>query len=257
MEFHIIIPARYDSTRFPGKVLKDINGKSMLQHVYERAQLSGPESIVIATDDERVAKVAQSFRAEVCMTAPEHQSGTERVAEVVQALELGDDEIVVNVQADEPLIPPQSIRELAESLAQHETVKIATLCEPITSIEELFNPNVVKVVMNQRGFALYFSRAPIPWDRDNFSDKSKIVLDNHYHRHHGLYAYRAGFLNTYVEWESCPIGQMESLEQLRVLWHGGRIHVVVSKKKLPPDVNTPEDLEKIKAIICNVNSITS
>ena len=173
MEFRIIIPARYDSTRLPGKVWLNIKGKPMMQHVYERAMESGADSVVIATDNAKVSKVAQSFGAKVCMTSAEHQSGTERIAEAALALDYAPDEIIVNVQADQPFILPQAIRQVAEDLEKHDNVKVSSICERITQGEDLFNPSVVKVVLNWRNYAVYFSRAPIPWDIDQFKNPSE------------------------------------------------------------------------------------
>lgn len=246
VDFRIIIPARYDSTRLPGKVLLDIAGKPMLQHVYERSLDSGAESVVIATDDHRVSDVAEKFGAKVCLTSSDHQSGTERIAEAVEALEYDEDEIIVGVQADEPLIPPQAIREVAGNLAEHDNVKVATLCEPIVDVDNLFNPNSVKVILNRRGYAMYFTRSPVPWQQ-NFDDKAKVDLGSGYYRHVGIYAYRVGFLQHYIEWTDCPLEALERLEQLRILWNGGRIHVGISKHKLPPGVDTEEDLAAIRA----------
>lgn len=247
MEFRVIIPVRYNSTRLPGKALADIAGKPMVQHVYERALDSGAVDVIIATDDKRIAEVAEGFGAIVCMTSTDHQSGSERLAEAVVALGLEDHEIVVCLQGDEPLIAPGVIRQLADDLDEHDNVKVATVCEPITELEDLFNPNVTKVVMNRRNYALYFSRAPIPWGRDNFNDKQSIVLEGNYFRHVGLYAYRVGFLQEYMEWDACAPEAMESLEQLRILWQGCRIHMVVTKKNLPLGVDTEEDLERVRA----------
>lgn len=245
MEFRVIIPVRYDSSRLPGKALADIAGKPMIQHVYECAVKSGAEDVVIATDDKQISKVAEDFGAMVCMTSSDHQSGTERIAEAVVALGLEDDEIVICLQGDEPLITPEAIRKLAEDLEEHDNVKAASLCTPITDIDELFNPNTTKVVLNRRNYALYFSHAPIPWDRSTFNNKESIKLNGYHFRHVGIYAYRVGFLEEYLSWDSCSAEKLEALEQLRILWHGGRIHMVVTKKKCLPGVDTEEDLQRV------------
>lgn len=247
MSFRIIIPVRYTSSRLPGKPLEAIAGKPMVQHVYERCMESGADSVVIATDNELVRDAAEKFGASVCMTSEDHASGTERLAEAVVALGYEADEIVVNVQGDEPLISPEVIRQVAEDLTIHDNTKVATLCEKITDDEDVFNPGVVKVVMNKRGFALYFSRAPIPWERENFATEPKKV-DGPFYRHVGIYAYRVGFLDQYLQWELSPIGSREELEQLRVLWNCGRIHISIAKDSIPPGVDTPEDLERVRAI---------
>jgi 3-deoxy-manno-octulosonate cytidylyltransferase (CMP-KDO synthetase) len=248
-EFRVVIPVRYASNRFPGKPLVNIGGKPMIQHVYERAVQSGAVSTVIATDDERIAEVAKNFGAMVCMTSKDHVSGTDRVSEAAVALCYDDNEIIVNVQGDEPLIPPQAIKQVANNLAIHDNVKTATLCEPITNINELMNPNIVKVVMNHRNHALYFSRAPIAWNQELSPSNPDHVLSGIYYRHRGIYAYRVGFLLEYTQWESCELENTEHLEQLRTLWHGVRIHVDISKQKIPPDINTKEDLENIRGIM--------
>ncbi len=249
MSFRVIIPARYQSTRLPAKVLADISGKPMIRHVYERALASGADDIIIATDDQRVADVAKSFDANVCMTSPDHQSGTERLSEVVGSLGIEDEEIIVCLQGDEPLIPPDVIRKVAEDLEEHDNVKVASVCVPLVDVEDLFRPNVTKVVMNRRNYALYFSRAPIPYGRDTFKDKSKIKLNGLHFRHIGIYAYRAGFLQEYIAWDPCPAEPLENLEQLRVLWHGGRIHMIVHKGQIPAGIDTPEDLERVRAYL--------
>ena len=247
--FHIIIPARYNSSRLDGKVLADICGRSMLAHVYNRAVLSGAESVTIAVDDPKVEAEAEAIGAKVIMTDPQHPTGTERVVEAMEALDLDDDEIVINVQADEPMIDPNMIKKLADDLIQNEHVKVSTLVEPIASIDDIFDPNVVKVVLTKRNFALYFSRAPIPWDLSKFSDKNDIDLSC-YKRHIGLYGFKAGFLRSYLDMAAAPIAQMESLEQLRILFNGGRIHVVeVNSKKFSLAVDTKEDLEQVRAYI--------
>lgn len=249
MEFHVIIPARYESKRLPKKVLLDIAGKPMLQHVYDNSVASGAESVVIATDDERVAETAEKFGAKVCMTSSEHQSGTERLSEAVDALDYDEDEIVVCVQGDEPLLPANMIRALAEDLDNHDNVKVTSICEPIKNSAELFDPNAVKVVLNRRNYAMYFSRAPIPWEIDTFDDKKSVQISGNHFRHVGIYAYRADFLKDYMEWSTSPLESMESLEQLRILWNGGRIHMMISSKEIPRGVDTEGDLERVRALI--------
>ncbi|WP_423064210.1 3-deoxy-manno-octulosonate cytidylyltransferase [Candidiatus Paracoxiella cheracis] len=246
MEFHVVIPVRYDSTRLPGKALADIGGKPMVQHVYERALNSGAEEVIIATDDKRIAEVAESFGAHVCMTSADHKSGTERLAEAVVALGLEDDEIVVCLQGDEPLIPPEIIRQVAEDLEEHDNVKVSSICVPIKETYELFSPSVTKVVLNRRNYAMYFSRAPIPYGRDTFSDQQNIKLNGSHFRHVGLYAYRVGFVQEYLEWGPCPAEELEGLEQLRILWQGGRIHMAVAKSNLQLGVDTEEDLARVR-----------
>ncbi|SDG74245.1 3-deoxy-manno-octulosonate cytidylyltransferase (CMP-KDO synthetase) [Vibrio xiamenensis] len=247
MSFTVVIPARYQSTRLPGKPLADICGKPMIQWVYEQAIQAGAEKVIIATDDERVAKVVNDFGGDVCMTLPTHQSGTERLAEVVQKMAIPDDHIVVNVQGDEPLIPPSNIKQVADNLAKSQA-PMATLAVEIEHQDEVFNPNAVKVVCDKDGYALYFSRASIPWDRDNFQKSPQQVV-NPLLRHVGIYAYRAGFINQYVNWPASTLEQIESLEQLRVLWYGERIHVDVAREAPPAGVDTPEDLAAVIAIV--------
>lgn len=247
MEFHVIIPARFASTRLPGKVLLDIAGKPMVQHVYERAQASGAESVVIATDSEQVRAACEAFGATVCMTLDTHQSGTERVAEAVSLLDYNDDDIIVNVQADEPLLPTALIQQVAEELSLHDTVKMASLCKVVDDVEELFNPNMAKVILNHRRQAMYFSRAPIPWERDNFKlGAVPSQMGGVHYRHIGLYAYRASFLQQYIEMEPCEAEHLELLEQLRVLWHGGRIQMGIVKQTVPRGVDTETDLAVIR-----------
>lgn len=248
MGFRVVIPVRYESPFLPGRPLLDIAGKPLVQHVYERSVESGAESVVVATDDQRVVKAVEAFGGHACMTSSEHASGTERLAEAVVAMGYDPDDIVVNVQGDEPLIPPKVIHQVAQDLTAHDNIKCATLCEPVEDVATLFNPDIVKVVMNKRGFALYFSRAPITWERGNFKRKEPLMEHVHY-RHIGTYAYRVGFLEEYMEWEHCQIEKMESLEQLRILWNCGRIHVSLSKEKVPLGVDTPEDLEKVRALL--------
>ena len=249
MRFTVVIPARYDSTRLPGKPLVDIAGKPMLQHVYERAQESGAENIIIATDDQRVAEAAAEFSAEVCMTSSEHSSGTERLSEVVTKLGLNNDEIVVNLQGDEPLMPPALIHQVAQNLAEHSQASVATLAEKIHTAAELFDPHAVKVISDQNGYAIYFSRAPIPWDRDAFSITTEKLPEQSLHfRHIGLYAYRAEFIQEYVGWPACELERMESLEQLRMLWYGHKIHVAEADESAVAGVDTEADLARARQV---------
>ena len=257
MEFTVIIPVRWASIRLPGKVLMDIGGKPMLQHVYERSKKSGADLVVIATDDERIAKAAEGFGAQVVMTAADHATGTERIAEAAATLELEDHEIIVGVQGDEPLIPPSVIRQLAEDLHNHDNVKVVTVCEPIKKVEVLYNPNIAKVVMNKRNYALYFSRAPIPWERETFADRDNVEMKGHHYRHVGIYAYRACFLQDYISWEPSQDEELESLEQLRMLWHGCRIHMHVTKLHVPPGVDNEKGLARVRKIFASKQTTSS
>ena len=248
MRFNVIIPARYASSRFPGKPLVDIKGKPMVQHVYERALESGANRVIVATDDARIAKTVSDFGGSYCMTAEHHESGTERLAEVIDVEGLLAHELVVNVQGDEPFIPPENIQQVAENLYNHQDAEMATLAVKITDVEEAFNPNVVKVVTDKRGYALYFSRSTIPYDRSRFLDADNIdEIGDFYMRHIGIYAYRAGFIKQYVNMAPSGLEQIESLEQLRVLWHGEKIHVDEAQKAPPTGIDTPEDLDKLLA----------
>ncbi|KII79592.1 3-deoxy-manno-octulosonate cytidylyltransferase [Vibrio renipiscarius] len=247
MSFTVVIPARYQSTRLPGKPLADIGGKPMIQWVYEQAKQAGADQVIIATDDERVEQVAKAFGAQVCMTSPNHESGTERLAEVVKLMNIADDHIIVNVQGDEPLIPPSIIAQVAENLANSHA-PMSTLAVEISDEAEVFNPNAVKVLTDKDGYAMYFSRASIPWDRDNFANKT---IAQPLLRHIGIYAYRAGFINTYINWEPSALEKIECLEQLRVLWYGEKIHVAVAKEAPAAGVDTPEDLEAVRQIVAN------
>ncbi|KQN56826.1 MULTISPECIES: 3-deoxy-manno-octulosonate cytidylyltransferase [unclassified Erwinia] len=244
MSFVAIIPARYASTRLPGKPLVDIHGKPMVVHVMERALESGADRVIVATDNQDVARAVEAAGGEVCMTRADHHSGTERLAEVIDRYQFADDTVIVNVQGDEPMIPPVIVRQVAENLAQS-SAGMATLAVPITSAEEAFNPNAVKVVRDANGYALYFSRATIPWDRERFSVSRETVGDS-FLRHIGIYAYRAGFIRRYVSWEASPLEQIELLEQLRVLWYGEKIHVDVAKAIPSVGVDTPEDLLRVR-----------
>jgi 3-deoxy-manno-octulosonate cytidylyltransferase (CMP-KDO synthetase) len=251
LRFVVLIPARYASSRLPGKALADIGGKPMVVRVAERARSSGAGAVWIATDDERVAAAARRHGCEVLMTRADHASGTDRLAEAVAMLGLTDDELVVNVQGDEPLMPPELMGRLAHTLAQRTGVSIATVCVPITDPAKFANPNVVKVVCDHAGHALYFSRAPIPYPRDAFAAGGVPALlpaGLPALHHLGIYAYRAGFLRTYARLAPSPVEAFEALEQLRALWHGHRIAVVVADAELPPGVDTPEDLERVRRL---------
>ena len=250
MAYTVVIPARYGSSRLPGKPLLDIHGKTMVQRVWEQAGLSDAQRVVIATDDIRIFDAAQAFGAAVCMTSTEHLSGTDRLQQVVTELDLADDHIVVNVQGDEPLIPPQVIDQVAANLSRHPQAGIATLCEDINAIEDLSNPNVVKVVSNEQGMAMYFSRAPIPWPRDAFSTVQNVMPSvGSWRRHIGLYAYRVEFLHQFVAWSPAPQEQLESLEQLRALHNGVFIHVEKAVSNVPAGVDTHEDLALVRSVL--------
>ena len=245
MDFKVVIPARYASTRLPGKPLLEIAGQPMLQHVYERVQHSCASEVIVATDDARIADAARGFNADICMTSTAHRSGTERLGEVVEQAGWDDDTIVVNVQGDEPMLPPALVRQVAEGLAGHAEAMVATLAYPLESLVEAADLNIVKVVLDRYGYALYFSRAPIPCHRDGDEGGSAgIGL-----RHIGLYAYRAGFLKHYAELEPSPLEAAEKLEQLRVLWHGMKIYVGVAAEMPGPGVNTAEDLQRVAALL--------
>ena len=245
-DFIVIIPARYASTRLPGKPLIDFAGKPMVVRVAEQAALSGAARVVIATDDERVRDAALVHGCEIAMTSPDHVQGTDRIAEVVEQLALADDAVVVNVQGDEPLIPPALIRSVSEALADT-ALQMATACHPLHDAADMTNPNIVKVVLDRAGDALYFSRAPIPWARDAFAaGVNSLPTALPVYRHIGIYAYRAGFLKTYTKLAPAPIEQFEALEQLRVLWHGGKIRVVITPDAPPGGVDTPADVTRVR-----------
>ena len=249
MSYTVIIPARFASSRLPGKPLADIGGKPMIQHVYEQAKKSTAITVVIATDDARVESAAKDFGGEVCMTSADHESGTDRLQEVCQKLGLADDEIVVNVQGDEPFIPPSVITQVANNLTDNTSASAATLSEPITSIDTVFDSNAVKVVSDNTGMALYFSRASIPWVRDNFDSATPVLPENDLvQRHIGIYAYKVSLLNKFVSWSPAMLEQNEKLEQLRILANGERIHVAQAIEDVPGGVDTPEDLIRVNEI---------
>lgn len=244
--FKVVIPARYGSTRLPGKPMRDIAGKPMIVHVCERAIEAEADQVVVATDDQRIFDAVGNLGLQAVMTDPNHQSGTERIAEVAQIMGWADEQIVVNLQGDEPLIPPAYIRDAALALASQNQAGIATLAAKIFDAAEIFNPNAVKVVLDKDGYALYFSRAPIPWNRATFPDQHDFAAAVLPHlRHIGMYAYTVGFLNQYCRWPSSPLEGVESLEQLRILWHGERVLVKLVDKTPEAGVDTEEDLVRV------------
>lgn len=248
MSFAVVIPARYASTRFPGKPLADIAGKPMVVRVCERAARSGAESIHVATDDARIAEAVSAHGFTALLTRADHASGTDRIAEAAAQLGLADDAIVVNVQGDEPLIAPALIAQVAEVLARRPQAAVSTACHPIHDGAAAFNPNVVKVVLDANGDALYFSRAPIPYARDAYADGRRAPpADLPMYRHAGIYGYRVSFLKRYAGLAPSPLEAFEALEQLRVLWHGDRIAVAISAEAIPPGVDTPADLALVRA----------
>ena len=248
MHFRVVIPARYASSRLPGKPLADIGGQPMVLRVLERALQAGAESVVVATDDARVQQAVAAAGYQALMTSPDHQSGTERLVEVAETLGWADDTLVVNVQGDEPLIDPLLIREAARQLVLHDDAVMATLAHAIHDHADFINPNVVKVVADEAGYALYFSRAPIPWPRDAFAAQQAMPHELGALRHIGLYAYRVGFLRTYASLISSPLERYEMLEQLRVLGHGYRISLGITPTAPAPGVDTPEDLARVRGL---------
>jgi len=256
--FTVLIPARFASTRLPGKPLADIAGKPMVVRVAENARESGAARVVVATDDARIVEAVRVHGIDACLTRTDHPTGTDRLAEAAAALGLADDAIVVNVQGDEPLLAPALIARMAALLAARPDASIATACHPIRDAAEAFNPNVVKVVLDRLGFALYFSRATIPWARDAFAGSRSGAPPDRWpdrlpeglpvYRHYGLYAYRAGFLRRFPTLPPAPIEQFEALEQLRALWHGERIVVEVTEGTPAPGIDTPDDLDRVRAL---------
>ena len=248
----VVIPARYPSVRLPGKPLADLAGRPMVVRVYERAVASGVGPVVVASDDERVVAAAQACGADAVLTSGAHASGTDRVAEVVAALALDPATVVVNVQGDEPLLPPSLIEQVATNLSHRTSFAIATLCEVIEREAEVFDPDVVKVVFDHTGRAAYFSRAPIPYCRGRFDAGTPIsrtsTRSRLHHRHIGLYAYRAEFLDRFKALAPAPIEIAESLEQLRAIHYGYSIHVEAARERPGPGVDTPADLERVRAI---------
>ena len=249
MTFTVLIPARYASSRLPGKPLADLGGRPMVVRVAERARASGAARVVVATDDARIADAARRFGVDAVMTREDHPTGTDRLAEAALLLALRDDEIVVNVQGDEPLLDAALMARVAALLVERRDAAIATACHPIASVEEAFNPNVVKVVLDARNDALYFSRATIPWARDAFSEERHALPSGlPIYRHYGLYAYRVHFLRAFPALARAPLETFEALEQLRALWHGYRIVVDIADGTPAPGVDTPDDLARVQAL---------
>lgn len=249
LSFRVVIPARYASSRLPGKPLMDIAGKPMIQHVYQRAMESKAQAVIIATDDQRIADAATAFGADVCMTSATHNSGTDRLAEVARLRGFSDQDIVVNVQGDEPCLPAQLINQVAEDLSIHHEAAIASLYVPITDKQEIFDPNVVKVVTDAQGYARYFSRAPIPWLRNYFATDQVFPEPLPHKRHIGLYGYRCRFLHQYNSLEPCMPEQAESLEQLRAIFYGYHIHMTEAAVAAGHGVDTERDLAIVRQLL--------
>lgn len=246
--FKAVIPARFASTRLPGKPLLDIGGKPMVVRVAERARASGADEVLVATDHPDIAAAVEAHGFTAVLTRPDHPTGTDRIAEVAARRGWADEVLVVNVQGDEPLIDTFLVRQVAETLAARPGAAVATACHAIHDKANLFNPNVVKVVMDKEGYALYFSRAPIPYARDAFAADGGMPAGMTAWRHIGLYAYRAGFLRLYGGLTPCEVESLEALEQLRVLWHGYRIAVAVAEQAPAAGVDTPEDLTRVREV---------
>ncbi len=245
--FKVVIPARYGSTRLPGKPLLDIAGIPMIAHVCQRAIDAEAEEVVVATDDQRIFDKVTALGLIAMMTDENHQSGTERINQVAEQLAWADDDIIVNLQGDEPLIPPSYIRDVAYALANQKQAGIATLAAEITEMDEIFNPNAVKLVLNKAGYAMYFSRAAIPWDRNAFPTSATHAVP--YLRHIGMYAYTVKFLKQYCSWQSSVLETVESLEQLRILWYGEQILVKTVSSTPQAGVDTQQDLERVEKVI--------
>ena len=253
MSFIVVIPARYASTRFPGKPLIDLSGKPMVVRVAERASLSSATQVLVATDDARIAAACGDHGVVHVMTRNDHLTGTDRLSEVAASLNLPDDAVVVNVQGDEPLIPADVIDQVAAVLDANPSAAIATLCHAIDDVTDVTNPNVVKCIISEIGEAMYFSRAPIPFARDDWRHGIDCLPAGlPMYRHIGLYAYRAGFLRRFPQLSIPAVERFEALEQLRALAHGFRIAVAVVEAALPPGIDTPEDYERLKATYSSI-----
>jgi len=244
--FHVIIPARFGSTRLPGKPLLQIGDRPLIQWVWQRAVASGAASVVVATDDERIRAAALSFGADCLMTSPHHVSGTDRIAEVVRAKGFAADDIVINLQGDEPMMAAEVVAKVAQGLRETADAEISTAVAPVQSLEEFLDPNCVKALRAPNGRALYFSRAPVPWPRDSIAAERPASFWGAW-RHIGIYAYRVRSLLQFAAWPPTPLESTEKLEQLRALEHGMHIHLVALAQAPPPGVDTPEDLERVRA----------
>jgi 3-deoxy-manno-octulosonate cytidylyltransferase (CMP-KDO synthetase) len=240
----LVIPARFGSTRLPGKPLRLIAGKPMIQHVYERALKSNFKTIIIATENKKIEACCQDFGATVCMTSSQHKTGSDRLAEVAKIYAWSDDTIVINLQGDEPLTPIANLYQVATNLANNPDASIATLAAPIFEAKQIADPNIVKVVMDKNGMAVYFSRAPIPFQRNQEDGGNDYAL-----RHIGLYAYRVSYLKAFASMQTCQLENLEKLEQLRAIWHGARIHIEIAAEIPGHGVDTEEDLLAVEKII--------
>lgn len=246
MSFFIIIPARFASTRLPIKPLTDINGKPMILHVIDKAKKSKAKKIIVATDHDKIFSIVQKYgKCDVCMTSKKHKSGTERLSEVIKNYSFSDNDKIVNLQSDEPMISDKSINKIVKNLNTF-NVNISTLAIPIQNIKDLFNPNIVKVVINKKQYAIYFSRASIPWDINNFK---KLSIRKFYLRHIGIYAYRVKFIKHYFNWKSSNLENIESLEQLRILWNDEKIHVAIENLYPYSGVDTLQDVYKVRKFL--------
>ena len=249
MSFTVVIPARYASTRLPGKILKDIQGKTLLHRVYLCVKKSSAESIIVATDDQRIVDEANKIGADVCLTDEAHESGTQRISEVVARLNIPAESVIVNVQGDEPFMPSACIEQVANLLIQNKQAEMATLYTPLVDANEITDSNVVKVVVNKNDEAMYFSRAPIPWFRDEY--EKEIYSATHLHstfRHIGIYAYRASFIQTLIEYPPCRLEQIEKLEQLRALWNGHTIKLAQAAEIPGPGIDSESDLKAAREL---------
>jgi 3-deoxy-manno-octulosonate cytidylyltransferase (CMP-KDO synthetase) len=249
--FHVIIPARFGATRLPGKPLLAIAGRPLIQWVWQSAVASGADSVLIATDDERIRGAAAQFGAECIMTSPDHASGTDRIAEAVRARRLAPDDIVVNLQGDEPAMPSDVVARVAGVLRDIPGSDIGTAAAPIESLRDFLDPNCVKAVRAADGRALYFSRAPVPWPRDSVAASGPTAFSGAW-RHIGIYAYRVRSLLQFAAWPPAQLEMTEKLEQLRALEHGMHIHLVTLNETPPAGVDTPEDLERVRAVLQRV-----